>query len=141
MNLACPHDGTPMQQVLFKKGSLHHCPNCFGAFLPGDVSPQVDSLKRWMDRTVSTIHSLPPSKVECPMLHGPLHEFRLGQNYLDFCATCSGFWFDRGELKAAEGPVFVAAPRLATIADSEGQGMVKDHALDIAIEIGLCWLD
>jgi Zn-finger nucleic acid-binding protein len=140
-DLVCPHDGTLLRQVLFKRGKLHHCTTCFGAFLPGDVSMQVDSLKRWIDRSLSMIPGLPASKIQCPLHHGPLQVFMLGQHYLDFCAHCLGFWFDRGELKATEGPVFVASPRMTPSQDFEREGIVKDHALDIALEVGLSWLD
>jgi Zn-finger nucleic acid-binding protein len=137
-NLHCPRDGATLEPVLFKQGRLHSCPQCAGGFVPGEVAAQVDRLGRWLENNRAIVQTLPQGEVDCPLQHGPLRQFRLGLHQLDHCTTCSGFWFDKGELKSADAPLHAPSSGAVQSTAATAGEAIGEAGLEIAVE-ALFW--
>ena len=101
MDPRCPRDHAPTERVATEGHAAWRCTQCEGLWLPG---MEVDALARERQVDVEVLRAkfaqgrVGDAGFECPGGH-PLVVTEYRTLELDWCPTCQGLWFDRGELR------------------------------------------
>ena len=101
MDLRCPRDHAPTERVATEGHAAWRCTQCEGLWLPG---MEVDALARERQVDVASLRAklaqgrTGDAGFACPGGH-PLVVTEYRTLELDWCPTCQGLWFDRGELR------------------------------------------
>lgn len=101
MDPRCPRDHAPTERVATEGHLAWRCTQCEGLWLPG---LEVDALARERQVDAASLRAkfaqarVGDAGFACPDGHPlVLTEYRTLE--LDWCPTCQGLWFDRGELR------------------------------------------
>jgi len=108
MSLACPRcDGVMLEEIELDSVMLDRCPRCAGLWFDSEEIAQLAGRGAGVKRMESTIpgHDEACAGMECPRC--PTIDLRrlsicAGGAVLYRCASCSGTWMDRGELRHME---------------------------------------
>ena len=79
------------------------CTACKGAWLPSDFVSSFRLTDPWFVEDFYerlTINLTSTSDRMCPEGHGAMDRSNYGTVELDWCDSCEGVWFDKGELEA-----------------------------------------
>jgi Zn-finger nucleic acid-binding protein len=99
--IACPRDGTPLEESREHDIQIDRCPRCRGAWYDEDELALLEAtVARDEDARRGTIeYSIREGVLACPVCGQPLQAFnyRAYNLELDACKQEHGFWLDAGE--------------------------------------------